>query len=82
VKAEIVRNLERKELRDGMETLVKELRDKSKIENLTATAIKDNPNFKSAAPPMFNMPPVGTQPTIPAPAPTAAPAPTTPAPTK
>jgi peptidyl-prolyl cis-trans isomerase C len=80
VKAEIVRNLERKELRDGMETLVKELRDKSKIENLTATAIKDNPNFKSAAPPMFNMPPVGNHPTIPAPAPTDAPP--TPAPTK
>ncbi len=80
VKVEIVRNLERKELRDGMETLVKELRDKSKIENLTATAIKDNPNFKSAAPPMFNMPPVGNNPTIPAPAPVVVPP--TPAPTK
>ncbi len=46
VKAEIIRSLERGKLRDGMAVLVKELRAKSKIENLTATAIQDNPNFK------------------------------------
>lgn len=81
VKGEIVRNLERTALRDAMEGLVKELRDKSKVENLSATAIKDNPNFKSAAPPMFNMPPIGNNPQIPAPnganpAPAPTPAPT------
>ncbi|MEZ4462743.1 MAG: peptidylprolyl isomerase [bacterium] len=73
VKPEIIRNLERKELRDGMEKLVKELRDKAKIEDLSATAIKENPNFKSAAPPMFNMPPMGNHPQMPAPTPTQAP---------
>lgn len=68
-KSEIKRNLERTELREGMEKLMKDLRDKAKIEDMSATAIKDNPNFKSAAPPMFNMPPVGNRPPMPAPKP-------------
>jgi hypothetical protein len=46
VKVEIIRNLERAKKRDGMAVMVKELRAKSKIENPTATAVQDNPNFK------------------------------------
>lgn len=58
VKSDIVENLERTEMRDGMEKLIKKLKAEAKIEKLDSN-IEKNPNFKPKQQAPMGMPGMG-----------------------